>query len=332
MKKLTSIVIGLIMMLASVSVFAGCGQNNEPQATYYSVAVEGGTGAGKYYEGNVCEVTATVPEGKQFMKWLKNGVEVSVNETYAFEVTENSRLVAVFGDAVADADKNVYQVELTNVLGGGGYLEGSTCTVTIPTTDADLFAGWAKVTDGVVGDIVSTDKTYTFTVEEDVTLEAVYVAVRLPMPDNSENEMVDIVAGRAQNWYDRQGSSSGTVHTAFVEGVAYIKIYVYISDADDAEPIGYIKMIQNENGTAYFSNEAGSSTYNLSGTAGAYYSPDGKFQNWFKNVISTMSNGAYKTSIAYYFATQAIAVEEELNGITYCDSRISGKGSGLVNM
>lgn len=337
MKRIISFVICLTMILASLSALASCGNTtgdpvDKPEKTYYSVAVDGGTGAGKYYEGNICQVTAVVPEGKQFMKWLKNGQEVSVNETYAFEVTENSRLVAVFADAVANADKKVYLVSTINAVGGGGYFEGASCTLKTGVKDDDKsFKGWAPVVDGVVGEILSTEREYTFTVSGDVTVKAIFNDVPLATPDNSNNAMFDLVAGQPRIEYDKQTDENGKRYTAFVEGVAYIKIYIYTSDAEDAEPIGYLKMVQNPDKTAYFENMQGE-IFNISGEEGNYFTPDGNTHNWFKNSITAMGHGSYSPNITYYFATQAVAVEEEINGYTYCDSAISAKGRGVKNM
>lgn len=335
MKRIISFLICLTMILSVVSTLASCqnsGKTDVENRTYYSVAVDGGTGAGKYYEGDICQVTATVPEGKQFMKWLKNGQEVSVNETYAFEVTENSRLVAVFADSVSNVGKKVYSVNTINAVGGGGYLDGDTCTLKTRAKDDDKsFKGWAFVVDGVVGEILSTERVYTFTVKEEVTVKAIFNDIPLQTPDNSNNAMFDLVAGQARIEYDKQTDENGNRYTAFVDGVAYIKIYIYTSNAEDAEPIGYLKMAQHPDKTAYFENMQGA-IFNISGEVGNYFTPDGNTHNWFKNSISGMNGGAYSPNITYYFATQAIAVEEEIDGFTYCDSAISAKGRGVKNM
>lgn len=332
MRKALCIIVCVVTALISLAAITAC-TDGGPEQTYYSVAVDGGTGAGKYYEGSVCQVEATVPEGKQFMKWLKNGQEVSVNEVYSFEVVENSRLVAVFGDAVADADKQVYIISVTDGIGGGGYFEGSECTVKLPEEEMSRdFKGWAVMQDGAATEnIVSTEKTYTFTVSESLSLAPQYNDIRLATPDNSENKMFNLIAGNAIIEYDRQTDENGTVFSAFTTGVSYIKIYVYISADDDAQPIGYIKMIQNPDGSAYFESEDGTQRWNqIIGGPGAYYTPDGNTHNWLKDRISEMDNGAYSTEIAYYFATQAVG--GTIDGVKYVDSHISGKGRAVINM
>ena len=59
---------------------------------------EGGTieGAGTYEQGQICTLTATPNIGYSFVRWTKNGSQVSTNPTYSFTVTENASYVAVF--------------------------------------------------------------------------------------------------------------------------------------------------------------------------------------------------------------------------------------------
>ena len=54
------------------------------------------TGAGTFYYGNTCTLTATPNEGYLFLNWSKNGVVVSCNASYSFAVTEDADLEAVF--------------------------------------------------------------------------------------------------------------------------------------------------------------------------------------------------------------------------------------------
>lgn len=54
------------------------------------------TGGGEYAENTSVTVTATANSGYKFVKWTENGDEVSTDERYTFDVTENRDLVAVF--------------------------------------------------------------------------------------------------------------------------------------------------------------------------------------------------------------------------------------------
>ena len=83
---------------------------------YYSVDVtaspsNGGTvnGGGSYQEGSNCTLTAMPATGYSFVRWTKNGSQVSTNPTYSFTVTENASYVAVFEQSTV-----THSQELTN--------------------------------------------------------------------------------------------------------------------------------------------------------------------------------------------------------------------------
>ena len=57
------------------------------------------TGAGEYFPGDNCTLTATANAGYQFKNWTLNNVEVSTNPTYSFTVGEAAEYVANFNYA-----------------------------------------------------------------------------------------------------------------------------------------------------------------------------------------------------------------------------------------
>ena len=58
-------------------------------------------GGGDYSYGENCTITATANKGYEFIKWTKNGSQVSTNPTYTFSVTENANYTAVFREQEA---------------------------------------------------------------------------------------------------------------------------------------------------------------------------------------------------------------------------------------
>ena len=54
------------------------------------------SGDGSYDYGTSCTITATPNSGYRFVKWTKNGNQVSTNPSYSFTVTENATYTAVF--------------------------------------------------------------------------------------------------------------------------------------------------------------------------------------------------------------------------------------------
>ena len=69
---------------------------------------EGGniTGAGTFTQGETCTLTATENEGYTFVNWTEDGVEVSTEATYSFEVAEDRTLVANFEETITTVTQN----------------------------------------------------------------------------------------------------------------------------------------------------------------------------------------------------------------------------------
>ena len=125
------------------------------------------TGAGAYMYGETCTVTAFANTGYHFVRWTKNGTQVSTNIEYSFTVTENADVVGYF-------ELNEYQITAVadpanagTITGTGTYIHGSTATLTADANTGSAFVNWTKN-----GHIVSTNATYSFTVTE----SAEYVA------------------------------------------------------------------------------------------------------------------------------------------------------------
>ena len=122
---------------------------------------EGGTvtGGGTYNMGQNCTLTATPNDGYTFVKWTRNGSQVSTNATYTFVVTQNATYIAHFQPrdfyiAISSNPSNA-----GTVSGGGTYSFGETCTVhAMPNTGF----GFVEWTEG--GNQVSTEADYSFTV------------------------------------------------------------------------------------------------------------------------------------------------------------------------
>ena len=131
---------------------------------------EGGTvtGGGDFAVNDTCTLVARPNRGYAFINWTKDGVEVSADTTYKFNVSEDATFVANF-EAL-----DTYQITATanpaimgTVTGAGTYYDTEECTlVALPNTTFG-FVNWTE--NGIV---VSTDATYIFTVDSDRTLVA----------------------------------------------------------------------------------------------------------------------------------------------------------------
>ncbi|GEM_PF-2445995 len=135
---------------------------------------EGGNveGAGTYEEGEEVTVTAVSNLGYLFVNWTEDGDEISTDEAYTFRIEDNRNLTANFEED-PDPDPR-YEVELSaspeeggNVEGAGTYEEGDEITITATPNEGFLFVNWTED-----GDEVTTDKAYTFQIEENRSLTA----------------------------------------------------------------------------------------------------------------------------------------------------------------
>ena len=123
---------------------------------------EGGlvSGAGEYNHGASCTLTATANAGYTFVKWTKNGTQVSTNASYTFTVTESAAYVAHFQLQSYTITATAAPTGSGTVSGTGQYNHGASCTLTATANTGYTFSNWTEN-----GNVVSTNASYTFTVE-----------------------------------------------------------------------------------------------------------------------------------------------------------------------
>ena len=119
------------------------------------------SGDGYYQRGNTATVTAHPEEGYTFTKWTTgSGYKISSAESYYFTVTSPTHLVAHF-----IREYEVSGIALPGgsgeITGRGSYKEGEEVTLTATPTEGYEFVGWEHCGS------VYTEKTHTFTVEDD---------------------------------------------------------------------------------------------------------------------------------------------------------------------
>ena len=181
--KLKSIVSLLLASSTVVSVCAmssGCNINGvkpelgEPKLTRYSVEVENGTGGGEYRKGKEVTVTATVPEGEMFAKWVSDGEVVSTQNPYTFIPEGDIKLTAVVGTPYTIT---VEGGRIGDTLDTSAQIvENEEVTVTAKSTTTKTFLYWIENGDA---ENHITANPYTFSVTEDKTIQAVYDEIYL---------------------------------------------------------------------------------------------------------------------------------------------------------
>ena len=140
----------------------------------YTITVNGGTAdKSKAKCGDSVTITANVPAtGKEFDKWVVTGITLSdedlAKSTVTFEMpASNVTMEAHFRD-IEEAPS--IEIKVEGGTGAGTYTQGESATVTAEDKEGKVFKGWKDES----GKIVSTNKSYTFTVTEATTLTAVY--------------------------------------------------------------------------------------------------------------------------------------------------------------
>ena len=139
----------------------------ESGVSSYNLTVIGGTGEGVFIQGASVTITANAPAtGKRFSGWTIEGI--SGLDTTKTSLTFNMPAGNV--TATANYEDIEYTITVNGGTGGGTYKQGDEVTVTAEDKEGKEFVGWQDER----GKIVSTEKSYKFTVSEETTLTAVY--------------------------------------------------------------------------------------------------------------------------------------------------------------
>ena len=144
-----------------------------PNTYKVTVEAEHGTveGAGEYEHGQEVTLTVTADEGYEFVRWEVDGVEVSTDPEYTFDIyAADVHAVAVFQALRFEVSVSARAEDGTATIDGvtlAEYEYGTVVTAVATPEVGRQFVNWT-----VEGVEVSTDAEYTFTVTETVHLEA----------------------------------------------------------------------------------------------------------------------------------------------------------------
>ena len=141
----------------------------------YTITVNGGTAdKSKAKCGESVTITANAPAtGKEFDKWVVTGITLSdedlAKSTITFEMPASN--VTMEAHFRAEGTAPSVEIKVEGGTGAGTYKEGDSVTITAnDPAEGKVFKGWQDAS----GKIVSTEKSYTFTVNGETTLTAVY--------------------------------------------------------------------------------------------------------------------------------------------------------------
>ncbi len=137
------------------------------------------TGGGTFNQGESCTLTATPATGYNFVRWTKNGTQVSTNPSYTFTVTESAAFEAHFEAQSFTITATADPTEGGTVTGGGTYNYNASCTLRATPATGYVFVKWTK--DGTE---VGTSPRYTFTVTESAAFVAHFEEFDCEAPTN----------------------------------------------------------------------------------------------------------------------------------------------------
>lgn len=163
---------------------------------YEIVVVDGTKDKSPAKAGETITITANpAPAGKVFDKWTCETAGVTIefesaaSSTTTFEMpAANIEIKAHF--RAVDSKPSV-EIKVEGGTGAGTYTQGESVTVTAEDKESKVFKGWKDES----GNIVSTDKSYTFTVAEATTLTAVYEDAPVAKKGLSGGAIAGIVIG-----------------------------------------------------------------------------------------------------------------------------------------
>jgi hypothetical protein len=186
-------------------------------------------GGGTFNSGASCTLTATPASGYSFVRWEKNGAQVSANASYTFTVSESATYTAVFESAiplvhiVVTTFKSAGRVTLNGVPGddtpsawttaSADIPFGDSVTITATPTDPNVhpFKAWYlnPSTPGnpeQTGTLVpGAGATYTFTASANATYFATFEAggavVVSTTPSEAQSEAKVSINGQTDNTY-----------------------------------------------------------------------------------------------------------------------------------
>ena len=263
------------------------------------------TGEGTYNYGQTCTLTAMPATGYDFIKWTKNGTQISTNTSYSFTVTESASFVAHFQLQSFTINASANPSNSGSVSGSGTYNYGQTCTLTAtPVTGYD-FISWTKN-----GTQVSTNTSYSFTVTEASSFMA-----HFQLQSFAINTVADPYNGGAINGggtynYGQTCTLTATPSTGF-DFVNWTKNGSQVSTNSSysftvTEEANYVAHFQLQSFTINASSDpnnsgtiSGSGTYNYGQTCTltATPNPGYTFLRWTKNGTQVSSNEAYSFTV-----------------------------------
>lgn len=205
------------------------------------------TGGATYEQGASVTITATPNSGYDFLKWTKDGNEVSTLAIYSFTATEDATYTAVFGEHAVTyytITTAASPAEAGTVTGGDTYPEGATATLAVSANTGWQFVQW---TDG------NADNPRTITVTGDATYTAQFTQIDYAINVDAMPYEGGIVTGSGTYHYGDAVTLTATPN----EGYDFLQW-----DNGETDNTRIVIVDGDANYTAYFA-EQGTNTYEI---------------------------------------------------------------------
>lgn len=168
------------------------------------------SGGGTYNYGQTCTLLATPATGYAFLNWTENGNVVSNNATYSFTVNANRTIVAHFELQSYTISASANPSSGGSVSGGGIYNYGQTCTLMATAANGYNFVNWTEN-----GNVVSTNASYSFTVNADRTFVAHFTSQSYVITATADPEEGGTITGMGGYNYGETCHLTATANAGF---------------------------------------------------------------------------------------------------------------------
>ena len=254
------------------------------------------------------QITVVPSDPDNFGYWIINNTQIVETAEYVVSTDENKNIVAV-----NSSDETEYTVTVTGGNIGGDNSAtvaiGTKITLSVTSPEEGKTYGWF-INVGGKDVMVLKGNNVEFYPTEDIAF-TVY-ALKLAAPVNDTNQMFDYESATTII-VDRMKEADGTTRkTAFADNVDYVKFFIYTSNEEGAEPVGYMILDRNgAGGTCRFATKEGVTLMTLKGSLGNLYldgTSKSAVQQMFKTVIG---EDAYESAEHLYVAAQACSNNSE---------------------
>lgn len=168
------------------------------------------SGQGVYEYGDTVNLVAMAQDGQTFCHWIENGEIVCTSNTYTFVANRDRNIVANF--AVGDYYINAFAEPdyAGTVTGQGAYPAGQLVTMNATPLDGHTFISWE---DNNV--VVSTNREYSFIINNSRTLVANFTKFRFHVKTSPETELCGVTTGDGDFNYGDLATVDATAFTGY---------------------------------------------------------------------------------------------------------------------